>query len=367
MKKLVFREFYKELSLFLLTFLFLMGVIVWTIQAVNYFDFVTQDGHGLNVYFVYSFLNFPKIISRILPVILFISIFYTLINYELRNEMFLFWVNGITKTQFMNKILFFSIIVMIIQLFITGYLSPFFQHKARENLKNSNIDFFTSLIKEGKFINITKGLTIFMDKKENDGTYTKIFIEENNEIKSRMIYANRGELLENQQTKILKLLNGRILNIDKNRINIFDFKEINFNLSNLTSKTIITPKLQEINSWSLMNCLVNPKKNNLEVFRCEKKIEKEVIQELLKRFYKPLYIPLIALLCCFLLSTSKNDVKFRLKIYTLFFLIFLILILSEILIAYSIDLKYFLIILLLIPFSIFVFCYLLFFRIFKNV
>ena len=33
-------------------------------------------------------------------------------------------------------------------------------------LKNSNIDFFTSLIKEGKFINAVSGLTIFIDEKK---------------------------------------------------------------------------------------------------------------------------------------------------------------------------------------------------------
>ena len=37
-----------------------MGLIVWTIQAINYFDFVSEDGHGLKVYFLYTLLNFPK-------------------------------------------------------------------------------------------------------------------------------------------------------------------------------------------------------------------------------------------------------------------------------------------------------------------
>ena len=48
-----------------------IGLIVWTLQAVNYFDFVTQDGHGLKTYFTYTLLNFPKIIHRIIPFIFF--------------------------------------------------------------------------------------------------------------------------------------------------------------------------------------------------------------------------------------------------------------------------------------------------------
>jgi hypothetical protein len=53
-----------------------MGLIVWTMQAVNYFDFVSKDGHGLKVYFLYTFLNFPKIIHRIFHLYFFISILY---------------------------------------------------------------------------------------------------------------------------------------------------------------------------------------------------------------------------------------------------------------------------------------------------
>ena len=85
MKKLIFKKFYQDTFAFFLVSIFLMSLIVWIIQAVNYFDYVTEDGHGLKVYFFYSVLNFPKIVHRILPFIFFISIFYTIINYEIKN------------------------------------------------------------------------------------------------------------------------------------------------------------------------------------------------------------------------------------------------------------------------------------------
>ena len=173
MKKLIFRKFYLDTFAFFLASILLMGLIVWTIQAVNYFDFVTEDGHGLKVYFFYSFLNFPKIIHRILPFIFFISVFYTIINYELKNEISIFWVNGVSKVNFANKLLIFSFAFMIFQIVLGSYIAPLSKLEARNYLKNSNVDFFTSLIKEGKFINITKGLTIFI--KEKMMTLSKIF------------------------------------------------------------------------------------------------------------------------------------------------------------------------------------------------
>ena len=95
MKKLIFRKFAKDTSVFFVLMCLVVGLIVWTLQAVNYFDFVTQDGHGLRTYFSYIALNFPKIIHRIIPFIFFISLFYMLIDYEMRNELLIFWTSGI--------------------------------------------------------------------------------------------------------------------------------------------------------------------------------------------------------------------------------------------------------------------------------
>ena len=80
MKKLIFKNFYLDTLSFFLTSLLTMSLIVWTLQAVNYFDFVTEDGHGLKVYFYYTFLSFPKILDRILPFMFFVSLFYTILN-----------------------------------------------------------------------------------------------------------------------------------------------------------------------------------------------------------------------------------------------------------------------------------------------
>ena len=74
----------------------------------NYFDFVTQDGHGLKTYFTYTILNFPKIIHRIIPFIFFITLFYLITNYEQKNELSIFWINGVSKLDFTHKILFLS-------------------------------------------------------------------------------------------------------------------------------------------------------------------------------------------------------------------------------------------------------------------
>src|SRR6056300_894566 len=138
MKKLIFRKFILDVSFFFIFSILIMGLIVWTIQAINYFDFVIEDGHGLKTYFHYTILNFTKIIHRILPFIFFISLFYTIMRYEMNNELNIFWINGISKIKFINVITLFSVFLMILQIFLGSYLSPLSQFKARSLIKNSN-------------------------------------------------------------------------------------------------------------------------------------------------------------------------------------------------------------------------------------
>ena len=145
-----------------------MATIVWIIQAVNYLDLISEDGHSLQVYFLYTLFSLPKIISKILPFIFLISLFYVIISYEFNNELIIYWINGITKLNFVNIIIKISVIYFLIQLILTTLIVPYSLDKGRSYFRTSNVDLFTSIIKEKKFIDTVEDLTIFVETKENN-------------------------------------------------------------------------------------------------------------------------------------------------------------------------------------------------------
>ena len=61
MKKLLFAHFLKDTFFFFILMTLTLGLIVWVIQAVNYLDFITEDGHGFFVYFSYTSSIFLKL------------------------------------------------------------------------------------------------------------------------------------------------------------------------------------------------------------------------------------------------------------------------------------------------------------------
>ena len=116
-----------------------------------------------------------------------------------------------SKVYFANKILYFSVFLLLFQIFLGGYFSPLSQFKSRMILKDSNINYFTSLIKDGKFINAVNGITIFIEEKKNDGSFKNIFIDDSSKGTTKMTYANSGEIIDIDKKKFLNFIMGVLL------------------------------------------------------------------------------------------------------------------------------------------------------------
>ena len=359
MKKKIFQKVILDINSFFIIVLLSIGLIVWVIQAVNFLDFVSEDGHGLSVYFYYTFLNFPKIISSILPFVFFLALFNILIKYESNNELLIFWTNGIKKDDFVKTIVKFSFVYFLIQILLTTLIVPMSQDKARSFIRASTIDFFPALIKEKKFIDTVEGLTIFVAEKKRNGEMINIFLKDKiNDDKSQIILAKKGSLNIDSNQNFLKLINGRIINIEKKKIIALNFEETSFNLSKFTTKTTTWPKIQEHSTYTLLSCIVNTLTNKkiLEenyYLRCGPDFYNEVIEEFLKRIYLPIYIPVIALIACFLISKSKENYYYsKLKILV-FISGILLLLLSQVSIGFAHINKLSFIVFLIIPFLIY--------------
>jgi lipopolysaccharide export system permease protein len=344
MKKLLFQKFIKDTFKIFAIMALAISVIVWVIQAVGFLDYVSEDGHSLYVYFSYSALNYPKIIHRVLPFIFFISLFYQITQYESKNELIIFWTNGITKINFINVIVLYSILITLFQIFLGSFFSPLGQNQARSYLRDSNIDFLPSLVKEGKFIDVVTNLTIFIESKDEFGNYQNIFLNDSftgeDGPRSQMVFAKKGILINEGKNRYFQLSDGKILNNDYGKITNIKFDQIDFNLTKYETNSTIYPKIQETRSYVLFRCVYYSMKKRLDKFKdkyikCGPNIVNSIKQELLKRFFKPLYFPLIALVCSLLILRSKESNNYNKFKFYLFFIIFLIIVISEISLRYS--------------------------------
>ena len=349
MKKLIFRKFAKDVFQFFLLVSITISLIVWVIQAVNFLDIVTEDGHGFRVYFLYTLLSLPKIFSKILPFVYFISLFYITLKYENDNELIIFWAVGIKKIEFVNVLLRFSIFYIILQLLLTTYIVPTTLDKARSYIRGSNVDLFSSIVQEKKFVDTVKNLTIFVDEKDNSGNLKNIFLKEKiGENKHQIIFAKEGKIKKYDTKSILMLYDGKIINNNNKITNSFEFSKTEVNLSKFTTKTTTYPKIQEIRTYDILTCIVKLKnihnaflsnffKTKRYLTNCRKENIISPFQEIFKRFISPLYLPVLSLIACLAIIKSKDDYEYAKYKFILFMFGVVTIIISETSIKYFSD------------------------------
>ena len=331
MKKIIFRKLLQDCLTFFFLALFGISTIIWVFQAVNFLDIMIEDGRNYNIYFYYTLLNFPKIISRILPFALFFSFSYTFIKYESNNELIIFWNHGVSKIRIVNFFFWISILIMLIQILLTSIVVPKSQELSRSKLRSSDIDYFEGLIKPKKFNDTIKELTIFAEDKDDNEEFKNIYIKKNNKKKGFQItFAKKGVFELKGNKKILVLYDGQTLTQSGKNITNFDFSRSDFGLANMDTHLVTHKKIQEQSTESLIQCMQSLFGiKNFNIINCDRNNPRNIYKELFKRLISPFYLPVLILISLLLILTSKENLKYNKNKFSIFFLGFGVIILSE--------------------------------------
>ena len=331
MKKMLFRKFLLDYMKFFLIAIFSASIVIWVFQAVNYLDIMIEDGRDYKVYINYSLLNFPKIINKLYPFVLFFSLFHIIIKYENNNELIIFWTFGISKLELINFIFKFSIILMLVQIILSSLIVPKSREVAKSFLKNSKVNFFGNFVKPQKFNDTIKNVTIYSEKKDEQGNLYNLYLKKQTNLNDfEITYAKRGLFKESGNIPILVLFDGATINSKNNKITNISFSKSDFPLNNFETNTALYKKVQELTSLNLIRCVHSiyskTDKVSSNIVNCSKNL-KNIYRELYKRFIIPFYIPLLILVPLLLTISSKENINYnRFKITTfflgLFFIIF---------------------------------------------
>ena len=317
MKKILFRKLLFDCLIFFTITLFSTGIIIWVFQAVNFLDIIVEDGRNYLVYLNFSLLNFPKVISKLVPFVLFFSFLYVIGKYELNNELIIFWNFGINKIEVINFFIKFSFIIMLLQILLTAVIVPKSQDSARSFLRTSSINYLENFIKPRIFNDAVKGLTIYSNSKDDFGNLREIYLKKGSGANFQITFAKEGRFKQIGNNQFLELNFGETISVVEGKITNFKFKKTDFNLSNLSDNATTYKKTQEVATLDLIKCYHNLKNfkflkidQNFEVENCRTENIDNIIKELYKRIIIPLYIPVLILISLLLILKSKENINY---------------------------------------------------------
>ena len=244
MKKIIYRKLLTDSLIFFTVAVLGISSIIWVFQAVNFLDIIIEDGRNYTVYLYYTFLNFPKIISKVLPFSLFFSFSYIFIKYEINNELMIFWNHGVAKIKLINFFLSFSFMLFLLQITLTSIVVPKAEEISRSQLRTSDVDYFESLIKPKKFNDTIKGLTIYADEKNKKNEFLNIYIKKISEESFQITYAKKGVFEKKNNSKIINRVDINDKYIGYNELRFLSLKNsISFKMLSINTKLIIIKKI----------------------------------------------------------------------------------------------------------------------------
>ena len=338
MNKLIFKKILSDYLNFSLIAIVSASLIVWVFQSVNFLDIIIEDGRSYLTYINYSLLNIPKIISKLMPFVLFFSFFYILNKYENNNELLIFWNFGINKIKLVFFFFYFSLIVAILQIFLSAIIVPNSLQYSRSIMTSSNINLFEGFIKTKKFNDTTKNLTIYADDKKENGDLINIFIKKDTGSDFQITYAKIGKL-KIGANNILELYDGETTNYFGRKITKFNFQKSDFSLNKLETNTIQVNKTQETKTKVLLSCLnklfnldfhiLNKINLSNSAHNCRDNNIDNIIKELYKRFLIPMYIPVLFLTTLIVIFGSKENKNYSSRKIIIFLFNFFLIVFSE--------------------------------------
>lgn len=287
-----------------------ISILLLFMQATKYLEIVISKGLQLKYLLYISLLTMPSICNEILPITIFISILVAwqiMIN---NNEMLIMQASGLTPWKISKPVIIVgllgSVICFIFSLFVINSSYIKFLKLRNEIQNNFNI----RILGSNKFIQLTKDITIYIEKAKNNGLLENVLINNQTVDNEYTIYSQTARILT--EKKILKILlnNGSLQKLDKinktvNFVN-FDFYVLTIPKNTSSSTHYIRDTSRSLYLWELLyykklSFMQSIQNENPQEYK--KKVN-DFILEINKRFNNVVLSLFFAVTVAFFLSRS---------------------------------------------------------------
>jgi lipopolysaccharide export system permease protein len=267
--------------------------LIWLTQSLRFVELVVNRGLTLRVFLQLTSLLIPSFVAVILPITTFVVVQFVYQRLAGDRELTVMRSAGLSPLVLARPALAVAVLAMAASMVLNLYIVPQSLAAFREfqfEIRNRIAAF---LLQEGVFTPVSDDLTVYVRKRDQDGTLHGILVDDARQPSSHAtILAERGRLVEVGGVPSVLLLNGSRQEIDHQtgRLNVLTFVENTIDLAQ-SSKGEET-RLRDPTEMSLSE-LLNPAASGLG----ERDIGKAIV-EAHKRLATPftaVSFPLIAL------------------------------------------------------------------------
>lgn len=195
--------------------------IIWLTQSLRFIDLIVNRGLDVSTFLYLSTLLIPSLLIVIMPIALFSSVLYVYNRLISDSELIVFKSAGLNRMSLAKPALFVAAVVALVGYGISLYLLPASYREFKDTQAFIRNNYASVLLQEGVFNTPTKGLTVYIESRQNNGMLEGILVHDGRDPEKPVtMMAQEGKLVQTASGPRFDLINGNRQEIDSEEGNL---------------------------------------------------------------------------------------------------------------------------------------------------
>ncbi len=284
---------FRQIFIGFLLVCFSLLAMLWLTQSLRFVEMVTRQGLPVYLFAEMTSLLMPRIFNILSPVAAFVAVMFVYNRLIADRELVVMQSAGISPWQNAKAAMFLGLVLVAFNIFVMNWGIPWAESRFRDLEWRVKNNLTQMVFREGEFTNLKNGITVFIDKHEDDGSVSGIFVSDESKPDVKVtLTAEKGRLIQTDNGPRILFINGvrQEINTKDYKFSTLSFSRYSAEFNNMESKK---KKEQTVREKSIFELLTSGEDETLDSHQVRKNIV-----EGNRRILYPLYNLVFALMAC---------------------------------------------------------------------
>lgn len=284
---------FKQIFIGFLLVCFSLLAMLWLTQSLKFVEMVTRQGLPVYLFAEMTSLLMPRIFNILSPVAVFVTVLFVYNRLIADRELVVMQAAGISPWNNAKAAVAVGVILALFNVFVMNWGIPWSESKFRDLEWRVKNNLTQMVFREGEFTSLKNGITVFVNKHEDDGSVSGIFVSDESKPDVKVtLTAEKGRLIQTEKGPRILFINGvrQEINTKDYKFSTLSFSRYSAEFNNVESKKKKSRTVRERSIWDLLNA------ENDESL--DAPAQRKSIVEGHRRILYPMYNLLFALMAC---------------------------------------------------------------------
>lgn len=284
---------FRQIFIGFLLVCFSLLAMLWLTQSLRFVEMVTRQGLPVYLFAEMTSLLMPRIFNILSPVAAFVAVMFVYNRLIADRELVVMQSAGISPWQNAKAAMFLGLILVAFNVFVMNWGIPWAEAKFRDLEWRVKNNLTQMVFREGEFTNLKNGITVFIDKHEDDGSVSGIFVSDESKPNVKVtLTAEKGRLMQTENGPRILFINGvrQEINTKDYKFSTLSFSRYSAEFNNMESKKKKEQTVREKSIFELLNSGRDPS--------LDSHLARKNIVEGNRRILYPLFNLVFALMAC---------------------------------------------------------------------